>query len=296
MSSGDETYLEAFVESLATLPYQVRRNLELVQDLDGSYQNGLAELQELYTAYIQQAEEKVLQLKVAPTENGQGVRVIRKDGENAPVVIPTTAEFMEYTYDASAMHQIEALQAECLQKADEKVFVARQAYEWIDAAVDRLDDDLQALSKLLQAQGEFQQETVAQPNDLAACQVSNEWILAKVLEFDSKTRTYKLIDEDVESHKGKSVRRAQNAAAKYLLCPQLLFHFVVFVQSFTYRKIKSSSSEAQTGLAKVTLSLPCIRTLPRSTKLPSFKCQEKRLARVRLLSLSAFWTIQMSLA
>lgn len=206
MSSGDETYLEAFVESLTTLPYQVRRNLELVQDLDGSYQNGLAQLQELYTAYIQQAEEKILQLEVAPMEHGPGVRVIRKDGEPAPVIIPTTAEFMEYTHDASAMRQIQALQAECMQKADEKVYVARQAYEWIDAVVDRLDDDLQALSKLLQAQGEFQQETVAQPNDLAACQVGNEWILAKVLEFDNKTRTYKLIDEDVESHKGKNER------------------------------------------------------------------------------------------
>ncbi|GAX25018.1 SAGA-associated factor 29 [Fistulifera solaris] len=202
MSSGDETYLESFVESLTTLPYQVRRNLELVQDLDRSYQSDLAKLQELYTAYLQQAEEKVLQLEVAPMETGKGVRVIRKeDAEKAPIIIPTTAELMAYTYDADAMRQIEALQADCLQKADEKVCVARQAYEWIDAVVERLDDDLQALSKILQAQGEFQQEEVAQPNDLAACQLGTEWILAKVLEFDTKTRTYKLVDEDVESHK-----------------------------------------------------------------------------------------------
>lgn len=31
---GDETYLEAFVESIATLPHDVRRNLELMKDMD----------------------------------------------------------------------------------------------------------------------------------------------------------------------------------------------------------------------------------------------------------------------
>jgi len=36
MSSGDETYLEAFMESLTTLPHELRRNLELMKDLDKS--------------------------------------------------------------------------------------------------------------------------------------------------------------------------------------------------------------------------------------------------------------------
>ena len=31
---GDETYLESFIESIATLPHDVRRNLELMKDMD----------------------------------------------------------------------------------------------------------------------------------------------------------------------------------------------------------------------------------------------------------------------
>jgi hypothetical protein len=32
--SSDETYLESFIESLSTLPHEVRRNLDLIKDLD----------------------------------------------------------------------------------------------------------------------------------------------------------------------------------------------------------------------------------------------------------------------
>ena len=36
MSSSDETFLEAFVEGLSTLPHELKRNLELMKDLDKS--------------------------------------------------------------------------------------------------------------------------------------------------------------------------------------------------------------------------------------------------------------------
>jgi hypothetical protein len=32
--SSDETYLEAFIETLSTLPHEVRRNMDLIKDLD----------------------------------------------------------------------------------------------------------------------------------------------------------------------------------------------------------------------------------------------------------------------
>ena len=35
-TGGDETYLEAFVESVGTLPAEVKRTLELLKDLEGS--------------------------------------------------------------------------------------------------------------------------------------------------------------------------------------------------------------------------------------------------------------------
>ena len=34
MTRSDETYLESFVEHIATLPAEIRRNLELMKDLD----------------------------------------------------------------------------------------------------------------------------------------------------------------------------------------------------------------------------------------------------------------------
>jgi hypothetical protein len=34
LTMGDETYLEAFIESINTLPHDVRRNLELMKDMD----------------------------------------------------------------------------------------------------------------------------------------------------------------------------------------------------------------------------------------------------------------------
>ena len=34
--SSDETYLEAFIEGLSTLPNDVKRNMELIRDLDKS--------------------------------------------------------------------------------------------------------------------------------------------------------------------------------------------------------------------------------------------------------------------
>jgi len=36
MSSNDETYLEAFIESTASLPHDLRRNLDLLKVLDKS--------------------------------------------------------------------------------------------------------------------------------------------------------------------------------------------------------------------------------------------------------------------
>jgi Inhibitor of growth proteins N-terminal histone-binding len=102
-----------------------------------------------------------------------GVRAITTDGTASsehPVILPTTEELMEYilrqkdtdsddigsnaTTDKPTMDhiykQILHLQKECLQKADEKVTISQQAYEMIDAQVQRLDTDLAAMEQLLQ--------------------------------------------------------------------------------------------------------------------------------------------------
>lgn len=182
--SGDETYLEAFIESLTTLPNQMKRNLELIKNLDSSCQIGSKQLQQLYQQYIQQAEEKMMKLEIVedytrgntkasssssnkkrkrtnPDDDDNdnddseqqhqqprvGVRVL---GGGDEIIIPTTQELMSYTFDAELYEKIRALQQECLQKSDEKVATAIQTYDMVDSVVRRLDRDLECMETILQ--------------------------------------------------------------------------------------------------------------------------------------------------
>ena len=321
MSSSDETYLEAFIESLATLPHEVRRNMDLLKDLDASCAVEVERLQQLQRQYILAAEEKMLRLQVVEMvvdddedeegdgdgvgddsdastgstnnnpENNKaaplskyGVRVLNEDGSpssnpknDAAVVVPTTDELMAYTYQehAETYTQIRRLQQTCLQKSDEKVAVARQAYERIDAQVQRLDADLVALESLLQAQGEYGYGTtssstagggglggagaggavVAKPNDLAACQVTpgSEWILAKVIRHDPGAGIYTLADEDVESNKSK---RLACDACEYCHCnfSRRLTLLLVLSQNFFSKSLTCPNSKSLCSMVSLTVS------------------------------------------
>jgi Inhibitor of growth proteins N-terminal histone-binding len=202
--SGDETYLEAFIEKLSTLPHQLRRNLDLLRDLDAGNSLDLRELRKLQRQFILAAEEKVLQLEVVEMDYTSGekdeggdndenddmdwygrnyassvptlqrpqycVRTLNANGStnpDGPVLVPTTRELMDYilqpqvggsgsgsgavVVDNEALYrQITTLQQGCLQKADEKVAVAHQTFELLDAFVHRLDSDLASMEQLLQ--------------------------------------------------------------------------------------------------------------------------------------------------
>lgn len=225
---GNETYLEAFIESLTTLPHEVKRNLEMIKDLDKSGSAKTDELINLQQQYLRQAQQKLSKVRVVENYDGKilGMQLIMNKEEQAKknknssltsspteegeegqeeeeAFIPTTEELFDYTYNSQLYHQIQTLQQDCLQKADEKVMIAQQAYDTINVKVQRLDHDLMIMEKLLQASGEFDLGLSVRPNDLAACQVSpgSEWILAKVTHHDPKTGMYKLADEDVESDK-----------------------------------------------------------------------------------------------
>jgi Inhibitor of growth proteins N-terminal histone-binding len=134
MMSGDETYLEAFIEKLSTLPHQLRRNLDLLRDLDAGNSLDLRELRKLQRQFILAAEERVLQLEVVKMDYTTGsdkdeggendenddmdwygrnyassvstlqrpsycVRTLNSDGSSnpdGPVLVPTTRELMDY--------------------------------------------------------------------------------------------------------------------------------------------------------------------------------------------------------
>jgi hypothetical protein len=168
MSSGSfidgETYLEGFIESLSTLPAELRRNLDLMKDMDGSCSTLMEETTRLQLDYIRRVEDKIGRLEVV---DGEGVRVLsNKDNvkscynnnknddddndnekmiprdEELPVVIPTTEELMAYVHEPTTLSQIESLRADSLQQAEEKVEIAKQTYKMIDNLYQKLDADL----------------------------------------------------------------------------------------------------------------------------------------------------------
>ena len=311
---SDETFLESFIgESLATLPHEMRRSMELIKDLDQRGDRNWSRLLELQHQFLQQAEEAVLSklqvVELMPDEEDEeegvdveednsknssakrkkgshqqqgvlerkqspkkkyGVLVLKSDGTSfdpdhynpdTDAVIPTTDELFQLILtsqqdnamssnktkkDSSASatssnittyNEIRRLQQACRQTAEEKVAVARQAWERLDAQVQRLDADLLALETQLAQQhgpdwaaalllGGFANNgpssnnnsnintstshsnagainSSGKPNDLVACQVTpgSEWILAKIILHDPNTGNYKLADEDSESHK-----------------------------------------------------------------------------------------------
>lgn len=231
MSTGDETYLESFVEHIATLPNEVRRNLELMRDLDKSCSVLVNQLREAEAAYVQRAEETVLNLNLsrkrrrfdaasATTGGGEEKEGVGEheaeageDGkaggggdleDEADIVIPTTEELRGCVMDPEELELIARYRRDARQQAEEKVAVAEQTYAIVDETIKRLDTDLAKFETLLKGSGEFEAAGGAKPNDLAAVQVtpnSQDWILAKVMSQDAETGMYKLADEDVESNK-----------------------------------------------------------------------------------------------
>ncbi len=163
-----ETYLEGLIESLGTLPAEMRRNLELMKEMDGSCSDLMEETMRMQQEYLQSVEKKMMKLEVV---DGKGVRVLSQDRDGKennnknddddddddesmkdselPVVIPTTEELMAYVHNASTRAQIESLRENALQQAEEKVEIAKQTLELVDNLCRKLDFDLKEMERTL---------------------------------------------------------------------------------------------------------------------------------------------------
>lgn len=125
--TSDETYLESFIEQIQTLPSEIRRNLDLMKDLDGTCSTKLQQMSEQQKIYIEKIESKLDGLQVI---DGKGIRIpknkeqeqsskkssstskkstkkkkCKDDDENEGndddddyIVIPTTEEFLRYIH------------------------------------------------------------------------------------------------------------------------------------------------------------------------------------------------------
>lgn len=141
-------------------------------------------------------------LELTQREDGSfGIRSL--SGDKKDIVVPTTYDLLQFVQDADLYQKIKATQEDCVQKSDEKVFVAQQALDRIDAVCQQLDEDMERMVETSGGSYSSQELKVANPDDLAAAQVTPgaEWILAKVIHHDPQSGMFKLADEDVESSK-----------------------------------------------------------------------------------------------
>ena len=152
MASGEEsTFLESFVEHITNLPNEVRRNLDLVKDLDKSCSQIVEQLREAEEAYVQRAEQTILELPLAARKRKRDASssAVGKGGDNSDddqggdnVIVPTTEELRGRIMNPAELEMIARLRREAIQQSEEKVVVAEQTYSLVDEVVKRLDSDL----------------------------------------------------------------------------------------------------------------------------------------------------------
>lgn len=110
------TYLENYLESVSSLPSEVKRNFALLRQLDTSSQSLIEEVESNAKAYIKTAKKK----RETSTEEEDA---IKEDLKN------------------------------CLRLGDEKVQLAVQTYELVDKHIRRLDQDLKKFEAELEQGG-----------------------------------------------------------------------------------------------------------------------------------------------
>eukprot|EP00011_Vannellida_sp_DIVA3-517-6-12_P006151 CAMPEP_0114625028 /NCGR_PEP_ID=MMETSP0168-20121206/11064_1 /TAXON_ID=95228 ORGANISM="Vannella sp., Strain DIVA3 517/6/12" /NCGR_SAMPLE_ID=MMETSP0168 /ASSEMBLY_ACC=CAM_ASM_000044 /LENGTH=240 /DNA_ID=CAMNT_0001836307 /DNA_START=22 /DNA_END=744 /DNA_ORIENTATION=+ len=111
------TYLETYLESIGTLPTEIKRNFTLIKELD------------------QRTKETHKAIEDASTE------CLRRTSNSS------LAKRKE------ARDQVRQLYAKCQEYADEKVSLAMQTYELVDKHIRRLDLDLRKFEHELESQG-----------------------------------------------------------------------------------------------------------------------------------------------
>ena len=162
--SGEETFLESFVEHISDLPNDIRRNLDLVKDLDKSSSDIVVRLRAAEEAYVQRAEQTVLNLTLPTRKRKRGVGAAAEEsnddddeegdvpkkagdksssgGDDSDIMVPTTEELRGHIMNPAELEMIARLRREAVQQSEEKVVVAEQAYALVDETVKRLDGDL----------------------------------------------------------------------------------------------------------------------------------------------------------
>ncbi|KAE8901946.1 hypothetical protein PF005_g26121 [Phytophthora fragariae] len=136
------TYVEDYLESMYLLPSELKRNFDLMRELDKTSYPLLEELKTTQKAYLTRARQKVLD-RCADTTKGEA----------------TEQELRALIEADDAVKTLQDKHALVVQKLDEKIAIAAQSYDIVDHHIRRLDRDLESYASLLKASGEYQEDS-----------------------------------------------------------------------------------------------------------------------------------------
>ncbi|ETO66214.1 hypothetical protein F444_16550 [Phytophthora nicotianae P1976] len=136
------TYVEDYLESMYLLPSEIKRNFDLMRELDKTSYPLLEELKTTQKTYLTSARQKVL-ARCADATKGEA----------------TEQELRELIEADDMVQKLQEKHALVVQKLDEKIAIAAQSYDIVDHHIRRLDRDLESYSALLKANGEYQEDS-----------------------------------------------------------------------------------------------------------------------------------------
>ncbi|CAH0491381.1 unnamed protein product [Peronospora farinosa] len=136
------TYVEDCLESMYMLPSEIKRNFDLMRDLDKTSYPLFEDLKSEQKAYLIESRQKVL-ARCNDTTKGE----------------PTEQELRELIGANKQLESLKEKHALVVQKLDEKIAIAAQSYDIVDHHIRRLDRELESYVALLKANGEYQEDS-----------------------------------------------------------------------------------------------------------------------------------------
>ncbi|RLN90705.1 hypothetical protein BBJ28_00012957 [Nothophytophthora sp. Chile5] len=120
------------------LPSEIKRNFDLMRELDKTSYPLLEELKNSQKTYLVGARQKVM-ARCADKTRAE----------------PSEQELRQLVATDEALQSLQETHARVVQKLDEKIAIAAQSYDIVDHHIRRLDRDLESYAALLKANGEY---------------------------------------------------------------------------------------------------------------------------------------------
>ncbi|KAJ0396611.1 hypothetical protein P43SY_008905 [Pythium insidiosum] len=138
------TYLEDFLESMYMLPSEIKRNFDLMRELDKTSHPLMDELKTFHREHLVSARKRVVECCSQRAAEGAAE--------------PDDSELRALVETDETLDKLKEKHQRVVQKLDEKIAIAAQCYDLVDHHIRRLDQDLEAYAALLKANGEFEDD------------------------------------------------------------------------------------------------------------------------------------------